>query len=140
MQHIVSDSQARLTPPPRPTSPQQCVCLLASVFQLDVCVMGHLQALPVRPKAEGRQNQTVCLEPPAKLQHQAGLTNGCVTGTLPQSWGGSGSFAVLNALEIDCASNPNLTGITGSLPSEWGSSETFQLLQTLSISGCSITG
>ena len=69
------------------------------------------------------------------------LTKRCMTGTLPQSWGGNGSFAVLNSLEIDCSSNTSINdGITGSLPSEWGSLERFQFLQTLSINGCSITG
>jgi len=62
-----------------------------------------------------------------------------VTGTLPWSWGGNGSFAALISLEIECGST-DPDGITGSLPSEWGSSEAFQLLQTLVIDTCSITG
>lgn len=64
----------------------------------------------------------------------------CVTGTLPQSWGGNESFSALTSLQIGCGSSTSPQGLTGSLPSEWGSSGTFHLLQTLVIDTCSITG
>ena len=123
--------------------------MFACVFQIVPCVMlSHLQVLPLQPKSEDRavpvKYQTVCwsfqqrLQHAAYTKHQAGPTNSCVTGTLPWSWGGNGSFAALISLEIGCSST-DPDGITGSLPSEWGSSEAFQLLQTLVINTCSIT-
>ncbi len=149
MQHIVSESQACLTHPN--TAPQQYVCLIVSVFHLVPSVMlSHLQVLPLLPMSEGRAKPDCVSEPPARIEtccaacteHQAGSTNGCVAGTLPQSWGANGSFAALVSLEIGCGSNTSTgpDGITGSLPSEWASSETIQLLQTLIISSGSITG
>lgn len=146
----MSESLAFLTHPNNHyelNSMSACLLLCSKWFHASYCnaQLSHLQGLPLQPDLEARPD--CLLELLARIiaccaactNHQADSTNACLTGTLPGSWGGNGSFAALVVLEIGCGSNlPD--GITGSMPSEWGSSEAFQLLQTLIIDTCSIAG
>ena len=60
------------------------------------------------------------------------MTGAPIHGTLPASWGSSGSFQALGDLEVN--------GLSGTLPPEWGSPKAFQQLSVLSLSKCNLTG
>lgn len=62
-----------------------------------------------------------------------------LSGTLPVSWAGNNSFAVLSELQLDC-DTPGAGQLSGKLPSEWGTPTSFVILQTLYSSGAAITG
>ena len=62
-----------------------------------------------------------------------------LSGTLPVSWAGNNSFAVLSELQLGC-DTPGAGQLSGKLPSEWGTPTSFVSLQTLYISGAAITG
>lgn len=63
-----------------------------------------------------------------------------LSGTLPPSWGGNGSFPVLNSLSLGPLLSPGLSPLAGSLPAEWSSPAAFSMLTSLSITNLSITG
>ena len=62
-----------------------------------------------------------------------------LSGTLPVSWAGNNSFAVLSELQLGC-DTPGAGQLSGKLPSERGTPTSFVSLQTLYISGAAITG
>ncbi len=62
-----------------------------------------------------------------------------LSGTLPVSWAGNNSFAVLSELQLGCDTS-GAGQLSGKLPSEWGTPTSFVSLQTLYISGAAITG